>query len=171
VVVGVALGLTAYVVRPMLVAWLAPVVLGLVLGPFLTSWSSSPRLARWLARVRLLETPYERQLPAVVAHARRLAARPRQPLPADPLVALVGDPALNALHVAVLTGDASRPPLSTTLVASARHKLAEGARGDLTRDEERALLLDPRALEAAHLAQRRRAAATQALGRVRAPSP
>lgn len=168
VVVGVALGLTAYVVRPTLVAWLAPVVLGLVLGPFLTSWSSSPRLSRWLARVGLLETPYERRPPAVVAHARRLAARPRRPLPADPLVALIDDPALNALHVAMLTAYASRPPLATTLIASALRKLATGARCELTRDEEGALLLDPRALEAAHLARRRRAIGTWALGRGRA---
>jgi membrane glycosyltransferase len=158
VVVGIALGVTAFAVRPALVAWLAPVVLGLVLGPLLTVLSSSPRLARLLARVGLLETPCERRPPPVVAHARQLVARARRPLPADPLVAVVDDPALNALHVAVLVGGGSRAPLPTTLVASARRKLAEGAREALTREEERALLLDPRALEEAHLARRRRAA-------------
>ena len=163
VVVGVVLGLAALAVRPALLAWLAPVVLGLLLGPILTSLSSRPGLARWLARAGLLETPVERRPPAVVAHARRLSARPRVAVPTDPLAAVLDDPALNALHVAVLEADAALASRSATAALAAR-KLGEGA--GLTTDEQRALLGDPRALEAAHLLRRRRSRAAGALARV-----
>jgi membrane glycosyltransferase len=159
VLLGVGLALGAYAVLPSLVAWLAPVFVGLALSPLLTLISSLPRLAGWLTRVGLLETPEQRRPPPVVALARELReARPRDPSVSDPLAALVADPALNALHAAVLRGNAERPPRRQDLEASVRRKLASGARDALTSEEERYVLHDAVALTALHLEHRRASA-------------
>jgi len=79
-VLGVALGLTCWIASPYLLAWMGPVVAGLVLSVPLTWLSARPagRILGWL-----LSTSDDRNPPAILDQARARAAAWREVLARD----------------------------------------------------------------------------------------
>jgi membrane glycosyltransferase len=108
---GVALAVAAYNVSPGLLAWLSPVVLGLVLAipvSAVTGWQGLGKIVRKLG---LLATPEEIEPPAVIRRANELTGewattRPQMP---DVFVRLASDAQLRALHAAMLPTTHERP--------------------------------------------------------------
>ncbi|KRG69334.1 glucans biosynthesis glucosyltransferase MdoH [Pseudoxanthomonas dokdonensis] len=72
---GVLAAGMAYAVSPMLAAWMAPVILGLLLAIPLHMLTSSVRVGRALQRAGLLRTPEEVNPPDVIARASQLRLR------------------------------------------------------------------------------------------------
>jgi membrane glycosyltransferase len=109
-VIGVLLAVVAYSVSPVLLAWMAPVVLGLVLAmpvSVITGWQ---KLGRAVRRLGLLVTPEEIAPPAVLRRANELAcewATTRAPL-TDALARLASDAPLRALHAMMLPATCER---------------------------------------------------------------
>ncbi|WP_213668969.1 glucans biosynthesis glucosyltransferase MdoH [Roseococcus pinisoli] len=58
-VLGVTLAGLALAINPLLAAWMAPVLLGLLLAPWLISWTSSVRIGEWFRARGLLTVPTE----------------------------------------------------------------------------------------------------------------
>jgi membrane glycosyltransferase len=129
-----------------------------VASPFLTVLSSRPAIAEALSRVGWLQTPEQRKPPPVLDLARERREAPWSPPPSDSLAALIEDPTLNALHIAIIDGHAGAQddPRHCELVASARRKLCAGARHAITSEEEHHLVLDGVALTELYLEHWRR---------------
>jgi len=150
---GVAgIALTIFVARaaPDLIWWLAPLLAGLTLAVPLTVLTTRQRLAALFARSGLLSTPEETAPPPLLVRADRLDATWRTMLgaPMSALQRLTADPALLALHLAILPQHSDWQAVDAEVLARARDKLA--ASGDpalLTRAEVTALLFDPPFLE------------------------
>ena len=102
---GVALGVSAYVVSPLLLAWMSPVVLGLVLAIPLSALGASHRCGQALARAGLLLTPEESQPHPIIVRSRIIQEElALQGMPVmDPLRRIVDEPELRDLHLAMLT--------------------------------------------------------------------
>jgi membrane glycosyltransferase len=108
---GVALAVAAYNVSPGLLAWLSPVVLGLVLAIPVSAVTGWQGLGRVVRRLGLLATPEEIEPPAVVRRANELTydwASTRPEIP-DAFVRLASDVQLRALHAAMLPTTHERP--------------------------------------------------------------
>jgi membrane glycosyltransferase len=143
VLFGLLVAAIGYGYAPSLVWWLSPVVIGLILSPFMSVWSSRVSVGQWLARRRLLATPEELSPPrewteARTAEATLLAQLPASTGPLGMLEFVLNDPMLNALHMALL------PENSETLanpddLARAQGKLA-AAVTNLSSGEKTALL-------------------------------
>lgn len=73
--VGVIAGVAAYLVSPGLAAWMAPVILGLVLAIPIVVLTSSRPLGQWLRRHGIFCTPEELAPPEVLVRATALRAR------------------------------------------------------------------------------------------------
>lgn len=103
-VCGVVLAVVAYTVSPVLLAWMAPVVLGLVLAIPVSAATGWPALGKAVRRLGLLTTPEERHPPAVLQRAHELACAwaTGQPQPTDVLVRVARDAHLRALHAMML---------------------------------------------------------------------
>jgi membrane glycosyltransferase len=108
---GVALAVAAYAVSPELLAWLAPVVLGLVLAIPVSAATGWQELGKAVRRLRLLATPEEIEPPAVVRRANELTCEwaTTRPQTAEALVRLASDAQLRALHAAMLPTTHERP--------------------------------------------------------------
>ena len=76
VIFGLLLGATALAIDPQITAWLAPVILGLLLAPWLVAWTSYPPGP---ALAAVLRTPLEMRPPPILLAARE-GARARQPV-------------------------------------------------------------------------------------------
>jgi membrane glycosyltransferase len=101
---GVVLAIVAYAVSPPFLAWLSPVILGLLLAIPVCVATSRQNWGRAARRLGLLVTPEETVPPLVLRRANALAQElneKRQPV-ADALERLVTDPELSALHAAML---------------------------------------------------------------------
>ena len=101
---GVLLALVAYVVSPPFLAWLSPVVVGLVLAIPVSAATGRQALGSAVRRLGLLLTPEETTPPVVLPRANALAAAlttSRTQVP-DPLAWIAQDAALRALHAAML---------------------------------------------------------------------
>ena len=101
---GVILAGVAYSVSPVLLAWMSPVVLGLVLAipvSALTGWQAPGKAVR---RFGLLATPEEIAPPAVLQRANALACEwaSTRPQLTEVLARLAGDAQLRALHAVML---------------------------------------------------------------------
>jgi membrane glycosyltransferase len=110
-VCGVVLAIAAYAVSPVLLAWLAPVVLGLVLAIPLSAFTGRPPLGQVVRRLGLLSTPEEIDPPAVLRRTNELtfewtATRPQT---TEVLARLAHDPQLLALHALMLPAADKRP--------------------------------------------------------------
>ncbi|MBE7500084.1 MAG: hypothetical protein HS113_07185 [Verrucomicrobiales bacterium] len=110
---GVAWGIVAWVYSPVFLAWLSPLLFGMIFAAPLSWLLSSPALGAWLRRRGLLLVPEEQRVPpeaeAIASYAPALEAELAQrPLAHGALAVL--DPKINALHVAAL-----RQPSSPTL--------------------------------------------------------
>jgi membrane glycosyltransferase len=108
---GVVLAVAAYAVSPGLLAWLAPVVLGLVLAIPVSAVTGWQELGKAVRRLGLLATPEEIEPPAVVRRATELTCEwaTTRPQTTDVLARLASDSQLRALHAAMLPTTHERP--------------------------------------------------------------
>ena len=147
--VGIAWALVVWLLNPSYLGWLAPVVGALVLSIPLSVITSRVGLGRKLRRRKFFLIPEEASPPPVIRATRRYwhHAAP----PAD-LTAAVVDPIVNALVCAQAVMRPvygwPREALSDALVSRA---LREGV-GALSPQDRNALLADPAALSALHVA-------------------
>ena len=103
-VFGVALAVAAYAVSPGLLAWLSPVVLGLVLAIPVSAVTGWQGLGQAFRRLGLLVTPEEIEPPAVVQRANELISEwaATHPQMTDAFARLASDAPLRALHATML---------------------------------------------------------------------
>lgn len=103
-VCGVALGIAAYAVSPVALAWMAPVVLGLVLAIPVSAATGWQGLGQAFRRLGLLMTPEESDPPAVLRRAKELAREWTAACPQmiDALADLANDAPLRILHALML---------------------------------------------------------------------
>jgi membrane glycosyltransferase len=101
---GVVLAVAAYAVSPELLAWLAPVVLGLVLAIPVSAITGWQELGKAVRRLGLLATPEEVEPPAVLRRTNELTYEWATTCPqiTDVFVRLASDAQLRALHAAML---------------------------------------------------------------------
>lgn len=129
-ILGVVLGVSAYAVSPMLLAWMSPVVLGLLLAIPLSALGASRRAGQALARAGLLLTPEEANPHPIILRSQKIQndlARKGMPV-TDPLMRIAAEPELRELHLAMLL--APRPGVKGDVdvdfvVAMARLEQAE----------------------------------------------
>jgi membrane glycosyltransferase len=102
---GLVLAVVAYTVSPVLLAWMSPVVLGLVLAIPVSAFTGSPALGKAAYRLGLLTTPEEIEPPAVLQRANELAHEwaAMRPQLTDALVCLANDASLRTLHAMMLS--------------------------------------------------------------------
>jgi membrane glycosyltransferase len=101
---GVVLALVAYAVSPPFLAWLSPVVLGLVLAIPLSACTGLPQCGSALRRLGLLLTPEELEPPEVLRRTNELVhalAEQNSPM-SEAFTRLAHDADLRALHAALL---------------------------------------------------------------------
>ncbi|MFZ5931128.1 MAG: glucans biosynthesis glucosyltransferase MdoH [Pseudomonadota bacterium] len=103
-ILGVIIGVSAYAVSPMLLAWMSPVVLGLVLAIPLSALGASRRCGQALARAGLLLTPEEAAPHPIIVRSRIIQEElGRKGMPVtDPVLRIAMDADLRALHLAML---------------------------------------------------------------------
>lgn len=103
-ILGIVLGVSAYAVSPMLLAWMSPVVLGLLLAIPLSALGASRRCGQAMARAGLLLTPEESNPHPIIVRSRIIQAQlGRKGMPVtDPLLRIATDTDLRALHLAML---------------------------------------------------------------------
>jgi len=101
---GVALAVAAYAVSPVLLAWLAPVVLGLVLAIPVSAVTGWQELGKAVRRLGLLTTPEEIEPPAVLRRTNELTCEwaTTRPHMTDVFARLASDAQLRALHAMML---------------------------------------------------------------------
>ena len=101
---GVLLAVAAYNVSPGLLAWLSPIVLGLVLAIPVSAATGWQGLGKVVRRLGLLATPEEIEPPAVVRRANELTCEwaTTPPQTTDVLARLASDAQLRALHAAMV---------------------------------------------------------------------
>jgi membrane glycosyltransferase len=71
-VFGLFMGILAYAVSPSLAAWMAPVVVGMVLAIPVVALTSSRSAGTLMHRLRLMEIPEETAPPKVLVRAAEL---------------------------------------------------------------------------------------------------
>jgi membrane glycosyltransferase len=121
-------------------AWMAPILLGLLLSAPVSVWTSRSRYGKALARHKILATPEELNAPAVIrlADDARAAVDPALDASVEGrrgLVAAVVDPYVNGVHVSLL----EFAELTESGEALAERCLTAGP-GDLTKSELSELL-------------------------------
>jgi membrane glycosyltransferase len=101
---GVVLAGVAYSVSPVILAWMSPVVLGLVLAIPVSALTGWPALGMAVHRLGLLATPEETAPPAVLQRANELACdwATTRPQLIDVFARLASDAQLRALHAMML---------------------------------------------------------------------
>lgn len=129
------------VFSPWQVAWLSPILAGLILSPVVSRYSASPVFGRWARRHGLLVTPEERDPPPLLSEANSLAYR----IGPAPDLASLADAGLRARHKALLALQPERPAAERLPEIAARAKIAAaGTRTEalrfLSSDETVALL-------------------------------
>jgi len=80
---GLAMAALVYAASPAMAAWMAPVLLGMVLCIPVAKLTSSNAAGAWLRARRLLLTPEERRPPRVLARASKLRRQPEADLALD----------------------------------------------------------------------------------------
>ncbi|MEQ8966968.1 MAG: glucans biosynthesis glucosyltransferase MdoH [Azospirillaceae bacterium] len=141
---GAAVGALAWWLSPVLLAWLSPLVAGLVLSVPLTVLTARPSWGRAARRLGLFVTPEETDPPAEIARANALTAMLRERLaePADALAHLREDALAEAVHALLLDDGAIGETEPGPALEEARTRLAAGAPLDKA---DRALLLGDKA--------------------------
>jgi membrane glycosyltransferase len=134
--------------------WLIPIFTGLILAIPLSMVLSSVRLGRTLARRGLLLIPQETLVPKVLRrHRHFLSLAPVKDL-ADPrglFRRVLTEPALLALHCSILEATDACIAASPRTIGLAQRQLAAGGPPRVSRENRKAILGDPAALEALHL--------------------
>jgi membrane glycosyltransferase len=102
--VGVVLAVAAYAVSPVALAWMAPVVVGLILAIPVSAATGWQKLGEAMRRLGLLVTPEELEPPAVLQRANELTYEwtLTRPQITDALGHLASDARLRALHATML---------------------------------------------------------------------
>jgi membrane glycosyltransferase len=137
-VIGIIWAFFAWHIGTQFAMWMAPILLGLILCIPVSVWTSRARYGRALAKLRILATPEEIQLPAIVKLADESENHEQTVLNAsvsgrEGVIAAVVDPYVNGVHVSLLE-HSEMNPIEEALV---RRCLREG----------------PEALEKSELAQ------------------
>jgi membrane glycosyltransferase len=101
---GVVLAVAAYAVSPLLLAWLAPVVLGLVLAIPVSAVTGWQELGKVVRRLGLLATPEETEPPALLRRTHELTREwaASRPPSTEAFARLASDAQLRALHAGML---------------------------------------------------------------------
>ena len=73
-VIGIVIGVIAFLISPTLFLWLTPTLAGLLLAVPLSKISGSAKLGRFLGWFRVLRTPEEKHVPAVIRRRDELLA-------------------------------------------------------------------------------------------------
>jgi membrane glycosyltransferase len=104
-VFGVLLAVAAYAISPPFLAWMSPIIIGLLLAIPLSAVTARQELGRMVRRWGLLLTPEEITPPTVLQRASELTRDPGdgRPRAADALAWLAGDAELRSLHTALLS--------------------------------------------------------------------
>src|SRR5215813_1449326 len=107
---GVVLAGVAYSVSPVILAWMSPVVLGLVLAVPVSTVTGWPALGKAVRRLGLLTTPEEIEPPAVLQRANELTCEwaTTRPQLTDVFARLASDAQLRALHAMMLPATSER---------------------------------------------------------------
>jgi membrane glycosyltransferase len=148
--VGLAWGISGFLIHPALFVWMLPVLLGLVGSIPVSLVTASERLGRAVRFAGLFLTPDELEPTEVLARLERhldaCRNRPRplaELMPDYGLVQAVLDPYVNAVHVSLLREkDQGRKPEQTHLDVLRERLLRDGP-GSLTPREKTSLLMDP----------------------------
>jgi membrane glycosyltransferase len=111
-VLGAGWTAIALKIDPLFAAWMAPILLGLVLAAPVSVWTSRSRYGKALARRGILATPEEIDPPEIILLANQASAAVDPALDASVparrgVVAAVVDPYVNGMHVSLL--DPSEP--------------------------------------------------------------
>lgn len=146
--IGLLLGASAWLISPILLAWLSPILVGLILSVPLSKLSGSTAAGSILGHLCLLRIPEDVQPPAVLTRRNQLVAS-ANPLPDDGLLALVQSKSVCEQHVQALLSCPADPrgsPNADRLTATA--KLADAETRDealswLTRAERIQIQADP----------------------------
>ena len=132
---GFAWTAVAWNIGPIFTAWMAPILLGLLLAAPVSVWTSRSRYGRALARHKILATPEELDPPTVIRLANEAKAAVDPALDASVegrrgIIAAVVDPYVNGVHVSLL----EFAELSAADEALAERCLTAGP-GDLSKNE------------------------------------
>jgi membrane glycosyltransferase len=139
-IAGVGLGALAWWISPSYLAWLSPMLIGLVLAIPVAKLSTRTDLFR-----NLFLTPEELQPPQELSARFKLQLRD-----GDQFVHAVLDPFYNAVHVALQRSRDGGSPAVDGYVASLASRLFKEGPESLSSQEKRALLADGEALAALH---------------------
>lgn len=139
-VLGIGWTVLAITISHTFAAWMAPILLGLVLSAPVSVWTSRSRYGKALARRGILTTPEELTPPQVIVLADEAKAAVDPALDASiegrrGLVAAIVDPYVNGVHVSLL----EHSELSEAEEALAERCLSAGPAG-LTKNELSELL-------------------------------
>jgi membrane glycosyltransferase len=104
-VIGIVIGLIASLISPTLLAWLTPTLAGLLLAVPLSKISGSVKLGRFLGWFRVLRTPEEKHVPAVIRRRNDLLAHAAS-MPTDGLRYIARNRQARYAHV---SGNLARP--------------------------------------------------------------
>lgn len=103
--IGIVIGLIAFLISPTLLAWLTPTLAGLLLAVPLSKISGSVKLGRLLGWLSLLRTPEEKHVPPVIHRRNELLAHAAT-LPTDGLRYVARNRQARYAHV---SGNLPRP--------------------------------------------------------------
>ena len=142
--VGIVLGVLAWMISWSLLAWMSPALTGMIVSIPLAAFVSSGAVGGWLKRrAKLLVTPEETRPPAVALAAEAAAAEMRErPSPPATFVELLGDEAALARHMAWLDSHTERQPgEADATLAAGWLKLSDGVAPDSLSPGERYAVL------------------------------
>jgi membrane glycosyltransferase len=139
-IVGVTLGVLAWWIAPTYLAWVSPLLIGLVLAIPVAQFSGRTNVLRSLFR-----TPEELHPPEELAARFQLQLRD-----GDQFIHAVLDPFYNAVHVALQRARETDPPAVEGYVESLATKLFKDGPDSLTSQQKRALLADGETLAYLH---------------------
>ena len=140
---GLFLALGAFLVSPLLLAWMSPVVLGQALAIPLALLTGSAAVGLGLRRMGMLQIPEEAHPPAVLADAIATAGAPSAGTMPEALRRLRDDPALRAAHADMLPPGRSHSEHSALASGLAKFEEADtlhGATAALSKAEKAAVL-------------------------------
>jgi membrane glycosyltransferase len=130
---------------PKLFWWFSPVLAGFLLAIPISVWSSRVSLGEWARRAGLFMTPEETDPPAILLAVQRglefAATRPWGKA-ADALERVLGDPAVRALHLSLLSEAEAKDDLRRNYLEGLGLKYRHAGAAALGAREKRDLLLD-----------------------------
>jgi membrane glycosyltransferase len=142
---GVAWSVLLLATSPKLFLWFSPVLAGFLLTIPVSVWSSRVSLGQWARKHRLFLTPEEVDPPAILLTLdRELVLAAARPLvkPHEALERVLGDPAVLAVHLSMLTNGDPKDELRRHYLKGLELKFRHEGVAGLTEHEQRDLLLD-----------------------------